>query len=337
MLLTQIMEFCDPAQIEWVFLGIFDNDITADVMLQSVHRFCPTLQQSEIMAACETCDVVITWGTPLEGLIPERPRRAKFVLMALGMDEFTRHIMTSSHAADSLIAVSHVAEDTIPDDQRHKVTFIPTAVDLERITPKIPVEEMREQWYLREGQKALVYLGRVAPEKNPIAVARLIAAMHRMGHTEWRGIVVGPPGPPKYNTFGYIPDTEGLSQEIAPGLVRFVGPAPEVGSVYAAADHMILPSFIEGNSIALLEIWASGKPVLASPVGLVAYEHPDLVRVVDAYAMGWELAQGLVADLQDPEGTAARVARAKQTAIDTYSTAQLGRRWTEHVLELAGR
>jgi glycosyltransferase involved in cell wall biosynthesis len=157
-----------------------------------------------------------------------------------------------------------------------------------------------------------------------------------MGRTEWRGVVVGPAGPSKHNSMGYrAPDVEGLSEEIAPGLVRFAGPCPEVGSVYAAADHMILPSFMEGNSIALLEIWAAGKPVLATPVGLVAHEHPDLVRRIEPDAMGWEMAQALIADLEDEAGTRARVERARSTTLERYTWEVLGRRWTDHILGLA--
>jgi glycosyltransferase involved in cell wall biosynthesis len=335
MLLTQLLEFCDPSRIDWAFLGIYDNDITSPAVRDIVHRHCPTVLQPDIRAACEDCDVIISWGTPLEDVVPPRPRRCKVILMALGMCDFTRHVMSSSNHADSLIAVSQIALSTIPPEELGKARVFPTAVDLRRIVQQMPVEEVRRQWYLRDGQKALVYLGRVAPEKNAIAVARTIAALHRMGRTEWRGVVVGPQGPAKHNTLGYIPDIEGLSEEIAPGLVRFAGPCPEVGSVYAAADHMILPSFIEGNSIALLEMWAAGKPVLATPVGLVAHEHPDFVRRIEPHAMGWEMAQALLADLDDEAGTRERVARARATTIENYSCQALGRRWTEHILAVA--
>jgi glycosyltransferase involved in cell wall biosynthesis len=336
-LLSQMMEFCDPAKIEWAFLGIYDNDITAQVMRDKVLQYCPIVLRPDLRQACEDCDVVITWGTPLDDdIVPPRPRRAKVVLMALGMDEFTRYIMTSSPAADSLVAVSRVAIDTIPQDERHKVTSIPTGVDLRRIVPRISVAEMRRQWELRVDQKALVFLGRVAPEKNPIAVARLIGALNRMGHPDWRGILVGPKGMAKFNILGYAPDTEGLSEEIAPGLIRFAGPTDDVGSVLAAADHLILPSFIEGNSIALLEMWAAGKPVLATPVGFVAHEHPDLVRPIQPYAMGSELAQALVADLDDAQGTAERVRRAKEITLANYTWEAIGKRWTDHIVSLAG-
>ncbi len=98
---------------------------------------------------------------------------------------------------------------------------------------------------------------------------------------------------------------------------------------------MILPSFIEGGSLSLLEMWAAGKPVLATPVGMVAHEHPDLVRQIPVRAMGRDMAQALVADLEDPEGTRERVERARRTATEQYSCEMLGRRWTKYLLELA--
>jgi glycosyltransferase involved in cell wall biosynthesis len=244
-------------------------------------------------------------------------------------------VMSFSHHADSLVAVSRVAMETIPADQRHKAITISTGVDLRRTVAKYPAQTIRDEWYLRQGQKALVYLGRVALEKNPLAVARTIGALHRMGHTEWRGIVVGPSSLPKYNAMAFMPDFSGLSEEIAPGLVKFVGPCEDVGSVYAASDHMILPSFIEGNSLGLLEIWACGKPVLATPVGLVAHEHPDFVRQIAPNAMGWEMAQALIADIEDNCGTHERVERAKKTTIENYSCEVMGRKWTDHIVALS--
>jgi glycosyltransferase involved in cell wall biosynthesis len=332
-LLTNLLEFCDPARIEWAFLGACDEDDASPELLEIVRRHCLVVRRPEIRAACEDCDVVIGWGTPLEGLVPPRPRRCKIILLALGMCDFTRSVMRSSPCADSLVAVSQAALATIPPEELGKTRVLSTAVDLRRIEPQVPADEMRRHWQLRDGEKALVYVGRIAPVKNVIAVARTIAALHRMGRTEWRGVVVGPT---KRSTAGYrVPDIAGLSEELAPGLVRFVGPRLDVGSVYAAADHVILPSFMEGNSITLLEAWAAGRPVLATPVGLVAHEHPDLVRRIEPDAMGAAMAQALIADLEDAAGTRRRVERARRTALESYTWDMIAVRWTDHIVDLA--
>jgi glycosyltransferase involved in cell wall biosynthesis len=329
-LLTNLLEFCDPRRIEWAFLGVCDDDDASPALLEIVRRHCPVVRPPDIAAACGDADVIIGWGTPLEGLVPPRPRRCRIILLALGMCDFTRTVMRSSHCADSLIAVSQVALSTIPPGELGKARVLPTALDPRRIVPQVPAEEVRRHWQLRDGEKALVYVRRVAPVKNVIAVARTIAALHRTGRTEWRGVVVGAP---KRSTAGYrVPDVAGLSEELAPGLVKFVGPRLDVGSAYAAADHMILPSFMEGNSITLLETWAAGRPVLATPVGLVAHEHPDLVRPIEPDAIGAAMAQALIADLEDEAGTRERVDRARRTALGCYTWKTVGPRWTDHIL-----
>jgi glycosyltransferase involved in cell wall biosynthesis len=277
------------------------------------------------------------WGIRLEEVIRPHPRPFKVVLASLGMCDFTRTVMESSDLADGVVAVSQVAMDVIPRAHQRRTALIPTAVDLDRVVPRRPVTEVRARWGLEEGNKALVFLGRIAPEKNPLAVARTIAALHRMGRTEWRGILVGPGTPPKYVTVAYIDDTIGVSEDMAPGLVRFIGFATDIGSVYAAADHMIVPSLVEGGSLSLLEMWAAGKPVLATPVGMVAHEHPDLVRQIPIRGKGHEMAQALVADLEDPEGTRARVERARQIVRERYTVEALGQRWTRYLVELAAR
>lgn len=44
-------------------------------------------------------------------------------------------------------------------------------------------------------------------------------------------------------------------------------PQPQLSSFYNAADMFVLPSFVEGHSVALLEAMASGLPIVASNVG----------------------------------------------------------------------
>jgi len=336
MWMSQLVEFCDPAAIQWVFVSAFHPDQASDVMVEAIGSRCPIIPLDRVSQACEACDVVIVWGNTVDEVILPRPRSFKVVLASLGMCDFTRRVMQSAGDADAVVALSQVSLDVVPSDQRYKAVVIPPAVDPRRIVPERSIAEVRESWNLTDGQKALVYIGRVAPEKNPLAVARTVAGLHRMGFTQWRGIIVGPETPPKYaQAIPFIDDAPCLSEEIAPGLVRFMGPSGDIGGVCGAADHMILPSFIEGASLSLLEMWAAGKPVLATPVGMVAHEHPDLVRQIPVRAMGREMARALVADLEDPQGTRDRVERARKTATEQYSVEKLGQRWTKYLQKLA--
>jgi glycosyltransferase involved in cell wall biosynthesis len=57
------------------------------------------------------------------------------------------------------------------------------------------------------------------------------------------------------------------AEEIAPGLVRFVGHQPDVDAWLALADVVVVPSLRDGFGLTAIEAMASQRPVVASAVG----------------------------------------------------------------------
>ena len=85
-------------------------------------------------------------------------------------------------------------------------------------------------------------------------------------------------------------------------FVHFLGSVPDVGSVLAVADVIVLPSVVEGLPLALLEAMLAGKPVVATAVGgipevIVSGDNGLLVPPCDEAA----LTDAIARVLQSPE------------------------------------
>ncbi|MGH7429156.1 MAG: glycosyltransferase family 4 protein [Candidatus Methylomirabilaceae bacterium] len=133
---------------------------------------------------------------------------------------------------------------------------IPTGVD-----PPAPSDEpkpgLRRRLGLSEDDVILLYVGRLAKEKNLELLLRATrAAVHDAPHVSLALVGEG--------------DEEGWLRQQADRLglsarVRFVGAVPHqaVGDWYRAADLFVFPSVSETQGLVVLEAMAHGLPVLA--------------------------------------------------------------------------
>src|SRR5262249_28975415 len=109
-----------------------------------------------------------------------------------------------------------------------------------------------------EGQKTLLYLGRLHPKKN---VANLIRAWNEISNCQrcssdcWVLAIAG------WDQGGYESELKRLA---AGTSVGFLGPrfGAEKSECYRTCDAFILPSLSEGLPMTVLEAWAYAKPVL---------------------------------------------------------------------------
>ncbi len=104
------------------------------------------------------------------------------------------------------------------------------------------------------GPLTAAFLGRLTEEKG---VPELLDLARRLGEAgEYRLLVAGD-GPLR-------PQVEAAA---ARGLLRYLGPVPEVVPLYHAADVVLMPSRSEGQGLTAVEAMACGVPVIASRVG----------------------------------------------------------------------
>lgn len=135
------------------------------------------------------------------------------------------------------------------------IYVIPNPIDL---TPYLSTEETKIRQSLGlEKSPTLLYVGRLAPEKNLDFLLRVMRNLH-LSFPQARLIIVGD-GPSR-------PTLESLRQEL--GLdqaVLFVGAvkAEQTPQYYKSADVFLLPSKTEVNPRALIEASAAGLPTVA--------------------------------------------------------------------------
>lgn len=143
------------------------------------------------------------------------------------------------------------------------VTAVPTAVPLPDpvlLTPEARLGA-RERWGIGPDDPLLLYVGRIAREKNlELVLAAFDAVWQR--HPAARLLVVG--GGP------HLEECRVAAQGLAGGArVRFAGPVPhdELTPVYAAADVFVFGSTTETQGLVMAEARAAGTPCVVARGG----------------------------------------------------------------------
>lgn len=144
-----------------------------------------------------------------------------------------------------------------------KCLTIYNGVDLGEITPVGRLadrEDCRARWRLDDNEVAIVFAGRLDPQKQPLALADIAHALRQLGTANpWRLVVVGDgplAGPLRSRLKAFELD----------GHVSMVGWQDNPHAALAVADIVLLPSLYEGLSVALIEAQAAGLPIVASNV-----------------------------------------------------------------------
>jgi glycosyltransferase involved in cell wall biosynthesis len=118
----------------------------------------------------------------------------------------------------------------------------------------------------------VLFVGVICRRKGLLELARAARALRDRGIGDWELVVVGGQGPTPEAEYEQI-----VAEFSAAGLEHcLVGPeyGEQIKSRLAQADIFVLPSFLEGQPIAIIEAMASGLAVVGTSIGAV----PDLVR-----------------------------------------------------------
>ena len=141
-----------------------------------------------------------------------------------------------------------------------RLAVIPNGVDPERWTPAPVGSEAPELRELRQrfaGRRVFLYMGRIATEKNVEALLRAWRLVQPQGCT----LVVVGDGPLHQSLMQIYGEAEG---------VHWWGYEPEQSrrlALLQLAEVFLLPSLVEGLSLALLEAMASGTACVATDAG----------------------------------------------------------------------
>jgi 1,2-diacylglycerol 3-alpha-glucosyltransferase len=138
---------------------------------------------------------------------------------------------------------------------KKNVVHMPNAIDLERFSAP-PREEIRQRYAVKDEEILLIYVGRMAIEKNLGFMLKAFAMIRKSV-------------PSRLMILGEGPELENLKKqanalEIEESVI-FTGGIDyrEIVPYYGAADTFIMTSTTEVKPLALLEAMASGLPVVA--------------------------------------------------------------------------
>jgi glycosyltransferase involved in cell wall biosynthesis len=141
------------------------------------------------------------------------------------------------------------------------VETVGRGIDTEAFSPTWRSQALRRRWGAADDQTpVLLYVGRLAPEKNVSLALRAFVAARRL-QPELRMVVVGDG-----------PSRAALQSEFPAAQFVGVQRGRELASHYASADLFVFPSLSETFGNVVLEAMASGLTVVAYRAGAAA-EH----------------------------------------------------------------
>ena len=147
----------------------------------------------------------------------------------------------------------------VGQDHWNKIHVIRCGLPFDRVPKQSPAEA---------NTRTMISVGRLSPEKGQAGLLQAFARL-RPSHPELQLRLVGD-GPDRASL-------ETLAKELGlSGAVTFVGRLPEEETLaeIARANLLVLPSFMEGLPIVLMEAMAAGVPVIASRIAGI----PELVE-----------------------------------------------------------
>ncbi|WP_120716546.1 glycosyltransferase family 4 protein [Tsuneonella amylolytica] len=143
-----------------------------------------------------------------------------------------------------------------------RLAIVRCGIDLSAMPPR------RDHGAMVDRALYIVCVGRLSPEKGYSVLIEAVARLTHKGHRVTVDIVGDGPG---------RDDVEMAIREAGlPDAIRLLGAMPEARTLetIAGADIMVLPSFMEGLPVVVMEAMAIGVPVIASRVAGI----PELIE-----------------------------------------------------------
>ena len=174
-----------------------------------------------------------------------------YQLYAPSLAKYDRVVVFSELQADVLMRLG------VPED---RLAVIPNGVDPQRWSPGNPAAPSQQLQELRQrfrGQRVFLYMGRIATEKN---VEALLRAWKLVQPSGCKLVVVGD-GPMRQSLMQNYGEDAGI---------LWWGHEPDQAvrlALLQLAEVFLLPSLVEGLSLALLEAMASGTACVATDAG----------------------------------------------------------------------
>jgi glycosyltransferase involved in cell wall biosynthesis len=188
------------------------------------------------------------------------------------------------------------------------VHVIPTGMPADRFTPGDGAR-FRQQQALPAGRPLLLYVGRVAHEKN---IGFLLSMLVELRHSHPEALLVIAGEGPARQALMQQAQRLGLASDVA--FVGYLDREQGLADCYAAADAFVFASRTETQGLVLLEAMAQGRPVVSTAfLGTASILQPGCGAQV-APEEPAAFAQAVAGVLEDPERAARMGEQARRHA-----------------------
>ncbi|MCA9669406.1 MAG: glycosyltransferase [Myxococcales bacterium] len=181
----------------------------------------------------------------------------RYLLSERVMSEMASLVVVNSvGTAEELIKLAQVRPE--------RIQVIHNALDTEFFRPPSAAEraEARERWGLAEGQRALLFAGRISLQKHQLGALLALDELAREDALP-DDVVVLLAGRDRDPRIAKLVHRVAARRELAP-RVRALGSQRDIRSLYWASDLLLMPSLWEGLPNAVLEAQACALPALVS-------------------------------------------------------------------------
>ncbi|MGH7490437.1 MAG: glycosyltransferase, partial [bacterium] len=196
-----------------------------------------------------------------------------------------------------------------------KFTVIPTGIDLQKFRPDRFPSPVREEFGYSPDVPVIGMISRLSEERKGASGFLEMAAQVATAFPKCAFLIVGD---------GKLrPQLEQQARRLGiAGRVTFTGWRTDAPEIHAGLDVFVMPSLFEGGPTTVLEAMASGKPVVATSVGMVPEVIADrhdgmIVPPGDSNALAVAVSELLAnAGLRMDLGAQARVKAERSLSID---------------------
>jgi glycosyltransferase involved in cell wall biosynthesis len=315
--IADLAKWLDPERAKVTKLFITNEGAFDDIAVSWLPRWVEVVESAHIPND-ESFDVILTEGVlDLEAVLSGISKPSIEVQHGISLADKRRvkliesSVLAHVKLGTYIAGVNSLVLDNFPPNIRNSITIIENGSDPANATPLVDPMALRESLSLPPDAKVVLYVGRIAQEKN---VQVMIDAVSLLGEP-WHAVIVGPQFVPLLRT--------------GP-RVHLVSAKPRIGNWLGIADVLCHPSDHESHCYAVNDAWFAKVPVVACnyPANQKFHElHGELSWLVPTRPTPEVLASAIQDASHGRDD--ARVQRAWETAHRCYSVALMGRRWTD--------
>lgn len=303
----------NPAKVWPMAVVVKDTNHRSELMQGWLPKHVRLLEVDRLPEVMKQVDILLSWGClDLPELIKDFPDRVIDIQHGtIGFNNQKDFANAAIKSGAHLACVHETCLLNFEEKDRSRVTVIQNGADEDRLIPSRPPTKDRP--------KTVLFIGRYDPVKNLDGLARAILYLPH----DWHLVAAGP----HYQMPKEFPALE------AEGRLTILGPQDNLGNLFQDADVFCAPSHHEANSLAVLEAFLAGIPVVTT-------SYPTALTMRDKFGpMQWLVPvkpkpQELAAAILEADAAgknSEQVLHAQEVARLEFTAAAMARRWESYL------